>query len=182
MGVILGMALCLVMTGACVSTSGDTTPTTTPPRTAAEACLAALSSGAWQVAAEMDRAAASVLALTQDSSIATCTTVHANASFGPTLVGVGAFPLPAGSRLTYLTGVSDPNSGDPTVLVGRMPPGTASVTLFFRDGSTVPATLGTGVWLAWLETSDTPVGIEALDAEGAVVGRVQNSNGVQPQG
>jgi hypothetical protein len=176
------MALCLLMTGACVTASDTTTPTTTPRRTAAEACLAALSSGAWRVAAEIDRAASSVLALTQDSSIATCRTAHANASFGPTLVGVGTFPFPAESPLTYLTGILEANGGDPTVLVGRMPPGAASVTLFFRDGSKVPATLGTGVWLAWLETSDTPVGIEALDAAGAVVGRVQNSNGVQPQG
>jgi hypothetical protein len=176
------MALSLLLTGACVNTSGGPAPTTAPHRTAVEACLAALSGGQWQVAAEVDRPASSAVILVADTNMVTCMTTHSNAAFGPTMVGTGTYPIPAGSPLSYLTSVLDPGDKEPLILAGRVPPGTATVTLYFADDTAVSATIGTGVWLALLETSDRPVRIEALDAAGAVVGRLQNPAGIEPRG
>jgi len=186
---LLGAVLLLA---ACGSSAATAPP---PHATAAEACLAAAGSatdgGAWQVAVEADRADASALALVSRSDIAICRTGRTNdgAGFGNTTAGVDESPVVTPQVLTYGSAIAT-TDGSPSILVGRVPPGTSAVRLGFGDGSEQAASLGRtgepslgpGIWLAWLPTAAVPTSIEALDASGAVIARLADTSGVQPAG
>jgi len=143
--------------------------------------MAALGNG-WQVAVEVDGAESSALALTNGDSIATCETGKnaERTGFENTATGVGLHPATSAPALTYL-GSGGP--GDKTsYLVGRVPPTASTVQIAFDDGSEQTAVLGGGLWLASLEEPhDTaPIAIEALDAAGTVISRLDDSEGLQP--
>ena len=151
--------------------------------TAAAACADALGTG-WQVAVEIDRPASSTLALVSGDSIATCQTWEnaARTDFGSTATGIGLHPIGSPPALSYLTGGGMGNQV--SFLAGRIPPSASAVRVVFADGSAHDAVLGDGLWLAWLEQpSDTePTTIEALDAEGTVISRLVDVDGIAPSG
>lgn len=178
-GLVFGAAS-LFLTAGCVSSS-PSLPTASMHATASEACITATDGLGWKVAAEIDRGDASVLALTLDTGIASCLTSRGRDGYGLTSVGIGKFPAVVPSQLTYLTGV-DAADGSPRVLIGRAPDGTAAVRLSFGDGLIARASLGNGMWLAWLEEPAYPTMIEAVDASGTVVDRLSNESGVRPRG
>jgi hypothetical protein len=137
----------------------------------------------WQVAVEVDRGDSSTLALTSGDSIATCQTGKngERTGFGSTASGVGIHPTTSPPALSYLTW-SGP--GKPSFFVGRVPPATDAVRVAFADGSEQMAALGGDLWLVWLEqpADVVPVAIEALDAGGAVISRLEGTDGIQPAG
>lgn len=49
------------------------------------------------------------------------------------------------------------------------------------DGTTLDGSVGGGLWLVWLDPAALPVAVEALDASGALVGRIEDAAGVQPK-
>jgi hypothetical protein len=171
----------LIGTVALAACSATPAPPAHP--TAVAACTDALGSG-WQVAVEVDRADSSTLALISGDSIATCQTGKnaERTSFDNTATGVGLHPTSSPPALSYLTSAGP---GDKTsFLVGRVPPTAIAVRVAFADGSEQNAVLGGGLWLAWLEqpADATPVAIEALDAAGTVISRLDDTDGIQPAG
>ena len=81
--------------------------------------------------------------------------------------------------LTYASAVQSQDKS-PEILLGRAPASAASVRLVFGDGTSRAANVGGGLWVAWIEAPADPVAVEALDASGAVVGRIADPKGVQP--
>ncbi len=149
--------------------------------TAASACAAGVGAG-WQVAVEVDRPDSSVLALVSGNSIASCQ-VWANrerTGFGNAATGSGRYPAGSPPTLTCVTGGG---AGDKmTFLAGRVPSAGSAVRVVLDGGSGQEATLGGGLWLAWLQQPGEPTAIEALDASGAVIARIADASGVQPSG
>jgi hypothetical protein len=183
----LVLFLGILSLAACSAAPADTDPPKGHP-TAVAACLDALhgmdeAGTGWQVAVEVDRDDSSTLALTKGDSIATCQTGKnaARAGFDATASGVGEHPTVSPAALSYLTW-SGP--GKPSFLVGRVPPAADAVRVTFADGSDLKAALGGGLWLAWLEepADVAPVAVEALDVAGAVISRLEDSDGIQPTG
>lgn len=175
LGLFLGAA-------ALASCGAMAVPSTAPAHvTATAACLDSLGGG-WQVAVETDRPDSAMLALVSGDSIATCQTWvsrTATAWFGATTTAVGKHPVSSPPALSYVTG-GGTTAGEPSFLVGRVPPATVAVRLTFGDGTQQSAVLGSGLWLAWLQQPSEPTVIEALDASGAVVARLADANGLQP--
>jgi hypothetical protein len=159
----------------------------TLPQTAIAACRQTMSSSGqdmsgWQVAVEIDHADASVVALTSGADIALCQTYRTSdgsAGFSSTDVGQSRYPAASPAVLTYIT-TQGKTPDQPSLLVGRVPPATTDVRLAFADGSTQAAQIGAGLWVAWLAVPATPTKIEALDAAGAVIGRLEDPNGIRP--
>jgi hypothetical protein len=150
-----------------------------PPAAAVEACLPRTGGpqgGPWRIAVEVGRGSGVALALVSGADIAICETGMTN---GPTSVTWGTYPAVSPQILTYASSIAAAD-GSPSVLVGRVPPTTTAVRLVFGDGSEQAASLGSGVWLAWLSTPAEPTRIEALDASGTVVSRLADAGGVQP--
>jgi hypothetical protein len=164
---------------ACVGSPAGVT-TRPPHATAVAACTDALGGG-WQVAVEVDRDDSSTLALTSGDSIATCQAGR-NADrtgFGTTATGVGTHPTTTPPALSYLTWAGPDK---PSFFVGRVPPAAAVVRVTFDDGSEQTATVGNGLWLAWLEQPNDvePVAIDALDASGTSISQLADPDGIQP--
>ena len=151
-------ALMPLIVAACGSGASSSLPPA--PRTADEACLAAAGAGSWQVAVEIGRANTSVLAMERDADIASCQTAKSAdlGGYDNTTVGVGTHPVTSPQPLTYATS-HVLRDGTPSVLIGRVPFDTATVRLILGDASTESASLGHGLWLAWLATPATPVTI-----------------------
>ena len=119
----------------------------------------------------------------RDADIASCQTAKSAdlGGYDNTTVGVGTHPVTSPQPLTYATS-HVLRDGTPSVLIGRVPFDTATVRLILGDASTESASLGHGLWLAWLATPATPVTIWALDASGAVVGKISDPAGIKPDG
>jgi hypothetical protein len=126
---------------------------------------------------EVDHADASALALTLAGSIATCRAYRDGDGFGSTSTGIGGYPAPSPVALSYLTAQT---AGHEAIRIGRFPPGAHGVRVTLEDGTIEEATMGDGVWLAWLSSDSEPTRIEALDASGATVGQVSNPSGIEP--
>jgi hypothetical protein len=149
--------------------------------TAVAACTASIGPG-WDVAIEADRPDASTVALVNGDSIAVCETAR-NASgvgFGDTGVGIGTHPAPSPVTLSYIT--SGGHDDKPSYLVGRATPSTDAVIVTVEDGSQHRAVLGGGLWLAWLDEPANPTLIEALDASGTVISRLEDPMASSPPG
>jgi len=159
--VLLLFAVCVV---ACCRASSSVAPSPAHP-TAASACHALAGQG-WQVAVEIDRSDASALALVSGDSIATCLTTRADGDFGNTSLGVGGFPATSPVALSYLT---SQKAGEQFILVGRSPSAASGVRLTLADGTNQDASLGSGLWLAWVSAASNPTLIEAIDASGATI-------------
>jgi hypothetical protein len=147
--------------------------------TPTDACRSTADVSSWTVAVEIDRGDSATLALTSGADIALCTTTRTGEGFGSTAVGVGRHPIGAEPRLTYSSS-SAARGPFPTTLVGRVPPATTTVRLGFADGSDELATVANGIWLAWLARPANAVRIEAIGAEGAILGRLADPGGIQP--
>lgn len=148
--------------------------------TAAAACRAAAGQN-WRVAVEVDDADSAALALVSGDSIATCLTGRNTdePGYGSTAIGVGRHPFGTQPALTYLT--SSATSNDlPDIVVGRVPPATNTVRLMLADGSEQDATIGGDVWLARLSIPSMPTRIEALDASGATISKIESADGIEP--
>lgn len=170
----------LVVAGCGSAPASESGAQPTAHATASEACRAG-TGGDWKVAVEVDGPDSSALALVSGDSIATCLTSR-NADrtgFGSTAVGVGLHPVGSASALTYVTSMAT-TSGPPSILIGRVPPVTSAVRLVLADGSEQNATIGGDIWLVWLTTPGEPTLIEALDASGAAISRIEDANGIQP--
>ncbi len=148
--------------------------------TAPEACRAT-TGGDWKVEIEVDRSESSALALVSGDSIATCLTNRNGdgTGFGSTAVAVGLHPVGSPPTLTFVTSMASPN-GPPSILIGRVPPAAKALRLVLADGSEENAPIGGDIWLAWLTTPEEPTLIEALDASGATISRIEDANGIQP--
>jgi hypothetical protein len=168
------LAIC-VLAGCGAATFESRTP---GHATAVAACRAIAGEG-WQLAVETDRADTSALALVSGASIDACLTTRTDGDFGTTSLGGGAYPAPSPIGLSYLT---SQKAGEQLILVGRIPAGAAKVRLTLADGPSQEASLGDGLWLAWVSTTSKPILIEAVDASGATIERIGDPNGVQPDG
>jgi len=156
------------------------------PQNVADFCRELLSGsgGPWQVAVEVDHTLLSSLALTSGQKIAVCQGGKNNQDewhgAGKAVTSQATTP----QALTYAAMVRDDPSASvspPSALAGRVPDGTARVRVVLAGGATVDAALGGGLWLAWPVPADEPVAVEALDSSGAVLGRIADPAGVQPQ-
>ena len=168
---VVGVLIALVVAGC-----GAATPSETPPYPTAAAACQAHASG-WPVDVEVDHADSSALALVSAGSIALCLAYRDGSGFGTTSVGIGGHPAPSPVVLSYLTSQT---AGHEVILVGRFPPGAEAVRLTLADGSTHDASLGKGLWLAWLSTDSEPTLIEALDASGTTLDRLADPNPIEP--
>jgi hypothetical protein len=65
------------------------------------------------------------------------------------------------------------------IIYGRVPPGTSRVTVSVGNPSDEMATVANGYWLVWLAVPATPVGIDAFDAGGHLLQRLEDPNGLQ---
>lgn len=107
-------------------------------------------------------------------------------SFGSVLTSMGGDPADTGAKgaLTDETGMTAPDGGpdQADLIVGRMPPATASIDVVTSDGEHRNAALGDGWYMAYAITSEseTIVEIAARDAGGAVIARLAAPSGVQP--
>ena len=154
--------------------------------TAVAACVALIDQPGltWQLAVEIDRDQGSALALVSDEQIALCQSSRApdRSGFADTTLGVGLHPTASPQALTYASSQAEAGARSPSLLVGRIPPGTATVRLGFADGSQQLASVAKGLWLAWLAVPADPTTIEALDAGGSVIGRLEDPTGIMPRG
>lgn len=176
-----------LLLAACASAA----PSTSPYPTAEDACRASSGGdGSWTVVvradrpALADRASGTVLVMQPgqaDGNVGACITYRTSdgSGFGDTTFAIGKFPPATPQPLTYASAVQSQDQS-PEILLGRVPPSAASVRLTFGDGTTQPGHIGSGFWVAWLEAPADPVAVEALDASGAVVGRIADPKGVQP--
>lgn len=184
---LLACGATTLLLAACAGAS----PSPSPYPTADDACRASAGGGGpWTTVVRVDRRAlwdrgsGSVLVMQPrqaDGNVGVCVTYRATdgSGFGATTFAIGEFPPATPQPLTYASSFDDP-SGSPEVLVGRAPASATSVRLVFGDGTSQPARLGGGLWVAWLEAPSDPVSVEARDASGAVVGRIADPKGVQP--
>lgn len=167
----VGVLLVTSTLAGCVTSS---TPDIPPHATALQACQAA-GTGALEVAVEMDRADASALVLASDGQIATCWASRDGAGFGSASVGSGFYAVTSPATLSYLTGQE---AGPDAILVGRYPASTHVVRVTLLNGTAQEATIGNGVWLALVSRFSKPGVIEALDASGATLGRLDDPHGI----
>jgi hypothetical protein len=125
---------------------------------------------------EIDRSDISALALVSSGSIATCLTTRSGGNFGTTSLGVGGYPTTSPVALSYLT---SQRAGDQFILVGRIPSGAHGVRVTFDDATNEEASIGNGLWLAWVSDAGNPTMIEAVDESGTI-DRLNDPNGIQP--
>ena len=155
--------------------ASSVSPSPTYP-TAAAACHAIAGEG-WQVAVEIDRLDTSAIALVSAGSIATCLTTRSDGDFGTTTLGVGGYPTAYPVALSYL---SSQKAGQQFILVGRIPAAAHGVRVTLEDGTNQDASLGNGLWLAWVPAASNPTLIEAIGASGATIERISDPSGIQP--
>ena len=169
---------------------GSAPPAPSPYATAADACRAASGGGGWETVVQAnqpalaDRLVGTVLVMESsaaDGNVGACIAhrVAGTDGFGDTTFAVGRFPPASPQPLTYVSAVESQDQS-PEILLGRVPTAATAVRLVLGDGTSQAASLGGGFWVAWLMAPADPVAIEALDASGAVVGRIADSAGVQP--
>ena len=165
--------------GACGGAPPSAAPASALPATALEACRSTAGGASWSLAVEIDHGDSAALAMTSGADIALCSTTRTTAGFASTDVGVGRHPITEQPRLTFSSSAGE-SGASPTTLVGRVPRSTTTVRLAFADRSDELASVANGIWLAWLIRPATPVRIEALDAAGRVLDRIEDRAGVQP--
>jgi hypothetical protein len=184
LAVLIAGALVAVVFAGCVGQAVP--PTSSAPRTAAEAChppaTADKGSGAvtfaWQIAVETDRPDGSVLLFSSGDNTLLCRVGRTQeGAYGPTVTAIGTHTGDEAAGITLDSGMGSPQ-GAASILVGRVPAGTASVRLGFVDGTEEAAVVGGGYWLGWPSVPANPISIEALDASGAVIDRLADPHGV----
>jgi len=133
----------------------------------------------WQVAVETDRPQGSAIVFVSGADTLLCfVSRSADGMLGPVSSGIGGHRADTGSGLTLDSGRSSPTH-ESDILVGRVPTGTATVSVGARDGAQDIAAVGNGYYLAWLTGPATPVRIDALDASGNLLQRLEDPNGIQ---
>ena len=133
----------------------------------------------WQVAVETDRPQGSAILLVSGPDTLLCFVSRSDdGSLGSVSTGLGGHRGDTRTGLTLDTGMRGPAPA-PDILVGRVPTGTATVRLGMGDGSDESAALGNGYYLAWLTVPADPVRIDARDADGHLLGRLADANGLQ---
>jgi hypothetical protein len=157
------------------------------PSVPAEACQAPASADkggqtlvfGWQVAVETDRPQGSAIVFVSGADTLLCfVSRSADGMLGVVSSGIGGHRGDTRSGLTLDSGLSTPTH-ERDILVGRVPTGTATVRVGAGDGSEDVAVVGNGYYLAWFTGSATPVRIDALDASGHLLQRLEDPNGIQ---
>lgn len=179
MGTARRGALLLVVAAIVAACSPDATRAETAP----EFCQAALADdGYWTTAVQLGGDKNGAMALVSGERVAGCRFLE-SARSGERHGTTQWAETPAASPQTLTYSVMLPldetsDSSLAVVMTGRAPDGAALVRIVDVDGETSDATVGSGIWLAWLQRPAMPVVIEALDASGAVIGRIADPEGL----
>lgn len=194
---VFGLLLIAAVIGVAFAASRATAapePTSAPvPVSAIESCHLPNSaekgggtlSFTWQLAVRQDSPEVSVLIFTSASSILTCETWRsADGNFAAsTVTSIGGLEPSAGDELTYESGSTPTNdrTGSATV-IGRAPRAAASIEIVTSDGERHMATIGGGLYLAWVTTTPDSriVEIAARDSAGGIVARLADPAGLEP--
>lgn len=166
-------------------------PATPFPSVPAQACQLPASadkagethSFAWQRATETDRPEGSVILFVSGRDTLLCFVARSSAGMlAGSWTAIGT-ETGAGDRLTLdsgtvPSGADSPGTAQATILVGRVPPATATVRVAVGPEVEDVTAVGNGRYLAWLHVAGTPTRIEALDRAGTVLGRLENAQGL----
>ena len=134
----------------------------------------------WQLAVETDRPDSSVLLFVSGTNTMLCQVGRmADGRIGAVSSGLGGHPGDTRVALTFDAGAGSSTDG-PTILAGRVPAGTAAVSIVLGDGSAWAAVVRDGNYLAWLDAAATPVRIEARDANGRLLQQLAYPTDVAP--
>jgi hypothetical protein len=141
----------------------------------------------WQMAVRLDSPQETDILFTSGGATLLCMAYRTtDGSFATTTTAMGGKPdVPlVGDALTFETG-STPSAGSqyPTQLVvGRMPRATAHIEVITSDGQRRDATLGSGWYMVYADTTNGTLTteIDAYDSVGRVIARLADPNGVQP--
>jgi hypothetical protein len=165
---------------------GPADVTAAAPTTAEEACHLPPSStkdgqqleSGWRLAVRLDHVDTAVLLFTSGSNELLCeTTRQADGTYGGTATGLGALDSTA-ALLSIDTGIG-PGDGDARqVLAGRLPPGAASLVVEQADGTLTQGVIGSGRYLAWIDSPDLPVRVTARDAGGGWLSELADPSGL----
>lgn len=133
----------------------------------------------WQVAVETDRPQGSAILFVSGADTLLCfVSRSADGALGVVSSGIGGHRGDTRSGLTLDSGRSTPTH-ESDILVGRVPTGSTTVRVHAGDGAEVVAAVGNGYYLAWLTGPAMPVRIDALDASGHLLQRLEDPNGIQ---
>lgn len=133
----------------------------------------------WQVAAELDRPQGSAILFASGADTLLCVVSRLeDGRLGVTTTAIGGHRGDTRAGLTLDSGTFS-SSGEPEILVGRVPTGTAMVRVSAGDGADEVAAVGNGYYLAWLAGPAMPVRIDALDTSGHLLQRLEDPKGIQ---
>ena len=133
----------------------------------------------WHVAVETDRPQGSAILFTSGADTLVCfVSRFKDGSLAVVSSGLGGHPGDTRTGLTLDSGMRSPTR-EPDILVGRVPSGTVTVRVSAGDRTEDMAAVANGYWLAWLTVPMVPVRIDALDATGAQLQRLEDPNGIQ---
>ncbi len=133
----------------------------------------------WHPAVEIDRPQGSVIVLVSGPDVQMCVVYRSmDDSMESVVSGIGGNRGDTRSGLTLDSGMDFTTEGS-DIVYGRVPPGTSRVTVSVGNPSDEVATVANGYWLVWLAVPATPVGIDAFDAGGHLLQRLEDPNGLQ---
>jgi hypothetical protein len=174
-----------------IALASQARPAPTPgvpfPSVPAQACHAPASADkagqtpalGWPVAVEADRPQGSAILFVSYSDTLLCVVSRsADGTLGVVLSTIGGHRGDTRAGLTLDSGMGTPTH-ELGILVGRIPTGTAAVRVGAGDGTEDVAAVGNGYYLAWLTVPFVPVRIDALDASGNLLQRLEDPNGIQ---
>jgi hypothetical protein len=141
----------------------------------------------WQLAVRLDSPQESVLFFTSGSDSLLCEAWRGtDGNYGSsTTTAIGGFEPQHGAALTYDSG-SQPATGatwPSQLVIGQTPRSATSIEVVTADGELHDATIGNGLYLAWVSTGNRPsevVEIVARDSAGAIIARLSDPSGLSP--
>jgi hypothetical protein len=177
--IALGLVVAAIVTG-CGALGAVLQPFPSVP---AQACRNVPAQGSpapaidWHVAAEIDRPQGSAIVFASASDTLLCfVSRSADGSLGGIWGGSGG-RRDAGPSLTLDQIMSTPGARVWDLVTGRVPTGTTTVKVSSANGAEDVAAVGNGYYLAWLRVPAEMVQIDALDASGRVLQRLEVPNG-----